>query len=641
MKPDAHYIVGTAGHVDHGKTTLIRALTGTETDRLKEERQRGISIELGFARLDLGDGQVAGVVDVPGHEKFVPQMLKGISGIDLVLLVVDANEGVMPQTLEHLQIMQLLQVKKGIIVVTKADLVEPEWLDIVEEEIREQVQDTFLQHAPCCRVSAHTGEGLEGLLATVRTQLEQVAARDATGAARLPVDRCFSVSGFGTVVTGTLASGSIKPGESLEILPAGVMARVREAQVHDRPAEQVFAGQRVALNLAGVRREQITQGSVVGTPGLFRASRRIDVQLQLLATLARPLKFREPVHFHIGTGRTVARVVLLDQDELAAGAATLAQLVLDQPLLVHRGDRFIIRSYSPMITIGGGVVVDVAPPKHKRFRPEVIRNLRELATGDLGFWLQKLDHVQIARLKELEQYTGTGRGQLVQGLEQLRAQGRVTQLGEQWLTVDRRRSWQQLLPRLVEHYHQQHPLRHGMPRATLREQLCARLTSKGFEQLLQDLVEAGQVRQHNDLIALPDWAPKPSAEEQAILDRLRQHYIGAGLQVKNNADVLLQLQLSDVDADACFAWLYEEGELIRLNQESSLAAGDYQRAQAALIEHFQQRDSLTLAEFRDRLGCGRKLTQALLEFFDACKLTRRVADHRVPWQLPQDNPSRS
>ena len=379
-----HFIIGTAGHVDHGKTALIRALTGVETDRLKEEQKRGISIELGFARLDLGHGQVAGVVDVPGHEKFIPQMLSGIAGIDLVLLVVDANEGVMPQTREHLQIMDLLQLKNGILVISKCDLVEPDWLDIVEEEIRDQVAGSFLEKAPCCRVSALNGEGLDELRETIRQQLKKVEPRDARGVVRLPVDRCFSISGFGTVVTGTLVSGTIKVGESLEVLPAAVPARVRELQVHDQQVNEVCAGQRVALNLAGISRDQIPRGSVVGTPGLFRSSRRIDVRLRLLADAPRPLKFRDPVHLHLGTARCVANAVLLDRDELKPGEEVIAQLVLDQPLLAHRGDRFIVRSYSPMVTIGGGLVIDSEPQKHKRFRPEVIRRLEDLASGTSG-----------------------------------------------------------------------------------------------------------------------------------------------------------------------------------------------------------------------------------------------------------------
>ena len=634
MTEQKHFIIGTAGHVDHGKSALIRALTGTETDRLGEEKARGISIELGFARLDLGNGQVAGVVDVPGHEKFIPQMLSGIAGIDLVLLLVDANEGVMPQTREHLQIMELLQLKNGILVISKCDLVEPDWLDIIEEEVREQVAGTFLEKAPCCRVSAITGEGLDGLMDVIREQLKRAEPRDSGGAVRLPVDRCFSISGFGTVVTGTLNSGTVRTGDTLEILPSAVIARVRELQVHDQQVSQVFAGQRVAMNLSGVTREQVPRGSVIGTQGLFRASQRIDAQLRLLKEAPRPLKFRDPVHFHLGTGRTVAQVVLLDRDEMAPGEEAFVQLTLDQPMLVHRGDRFILRSYSPMVTIAGGVVIDAEPQKHKRFRGDVTRRLEDLASGDLGFWLQKLDELEIARIRDLEKQTGTSREQLLQGLEKLQAEGQVELLGEQWVLAERVRSWKQQLPQIVAAFHQQQHLHHGIPRATLQSRLCDKLAPKGFEVLLQWALDEKLVVQVRDLVAAPDWQPQPTAHETELLQRIEQHFRKEGFQVKNNKDVLSQLGLDGLDSETYFSYLALEGSLVRLNQESSLHSDFYRQAKQLLIDLLAGQESFTLAEFRDRLGSGRKLTQALLELFDSQKFTRRTGEQRVAWQLP-------
>ena len=635
MERNDHFIIGTAGHVDHGKSALINALTGVETDRLGQEKERGISIELGFAPLDLGSGQIAGVVDVPGHEKFIPQMLSGIAGIDLVLLVVDANEGVMPQTREHLQIMELLQLKNGILVISKSDLVEADWLDIVEEEIREQVAGTFLEKAPCCRVSALTGSGLDELLETIRSQLRNLPPHNTAGAVRLPVDRCFSISGFGTVITGTLNSGQIRVGDSLEILPAQTRARVRELQVHDQPVEVAEAGQRVALNLSGVTREQVPRGSVIGTPGLFRTTERLDVRLELLAEAPRAVKFRDPVHFHLGTGRTVARVILLDRDQLQPGENAFVQLALDRPLLAHRGDRFIIRSYSPMATIGGGLVIDAEPPRHKRFRDDVTRRLQDLASGDLGFWLRKLDELETARIKELEKQTGTGRQQLQQGLEQLWEAGQVALLGEQWLLSDRLRSWKEQIPERVAAYHQRHHLRHGMPRATLQAQLSVRLAPKGFDELLQWALGEGIIEQRGDLLALPDWKPVPTAEETERLERIDRHLREAGLEVKNNTEILKQLGLEGLDADTFFSYLALEGKLVRLNQESSLHQESYDRALRILRELLSEQERFTLAEYRDRLGSGRKLTQALLELFDICKYTRREGDSRVAWQLPE------
>jgi selenocysteine-specific elongation factor len=635
VSQQGHYIIGTAGHVDHGKTALIKALTGAETDRLKEEQKRGISIELGFAKLDLGDGDVAGIVDVPGHEKFIPQMLSGIAGIDLVLLVVDANEGVMPQTREHLQIMNLLQLKNGIIVISKCDLVEPDWLDIVEEEIREQVAGTFLAQAPCCRVSALQGNGLEPLLETIRDQLRFVEPRDPHGAIRLPVDRCFSLSGFGTVVTGTLVSGTVATGDTLEVLPAGVQTRVREVQVHDKPVDIVSAGQRVALNLAGVNRDQIPRGSVIAQPGLFSACSRLDVRLQLLDDAPRALKFRDPLHFHLGTGRSVARLILLDREQLNPGEEVLAQLVLDRPLLAHRGDRFILRSYSPMVTIGGGLVIDHEPQKHKRFRPEIIEQLSELASGDLGFWLQKLDELQIARIKELEKQTGNSREQLQKGLERLCASGQLEQLGDQWVLCERVRSWTLAIPQLVAKYHQQFPLHHGIPRATLQSQISEKLAPKGFEVLLQRALNAGTVVQRRDLLALPKWEPQLGEQQRQALDALDLLFSTAGFGVKNNNEVVAQLGLDVEESEAYFNYLALEGKLVRLNQESSLSNESYGLALHELRQILSEsKDGFALAAFRDRLGSSRRLIQALLEHFDSLKYTRRVGDKRVVWQLP-------
>ncbi len=635
MNKPGHYIIGTAGHVDHGKTALIRALTGTETDRLREEQKRGISIALGFARLDLGHGQAAGVVDVPGHEKFIPQMLSGIAGIDLVLLLVDANEGVMPQTREHLEIMELLQVRNGILVISKADLVEEDWLDIVEEEVRDQVAGTFLAKAPCCRVSALKGTGLEELRQVIRDQLAKVPARDASGAVRLPVDRCFSVSGFGTVITGTLNSGTIRGGDSLEILPAGITARVREVQVHDQPVDAAFAGQRVAINLSGVSRDQIPRGSVVGTPGLFRSTERLDVRVSLLETAPRAIKFRDPVHLHLGTGRAVARVVLLDREELVPGQEAYVQLALDQPLLAHRGDRFIIRSYSPMITVGGGVVIDSEPQKHKRFRPEIIKRLHDLSAGDLGFWLQKLEELQVARLKELEKQTGTGREQLLAGLQQLADAGEAVLLADQWVPAALVRSWRQQLPALVKDYQARNHLLHGIPKATLQARVSDKLVAKSFDVLLQDLIAEGVLVQKSDLLATPDWTPVPSDAEQADLERIVALLKTESFGVKNNREIFLQLNIPNDNIESYLTFLALEGQIVRLNQESTLAYHVYHQAEQQLLALLGRQEAFTLAEFRDAIGSGRKLTQALLEYFDARKYTRRSGDQRVAWQLPE------
>ncbi|MDO9574227.1 MAG: selenocysteine-specific translation elongation factor, partial [Candidatus Contubernalis sp.] len=375
-------IIGTAGHVDHGKTMLIKALTGEDTDRLREEKERGISIELGFAPFRLPSGRIAGVIDVPGHERFIHNMLAGISGIDLVLLVVDASEGVMPQTREHLGILQLLKIKKGIVVITKIDLVEEEWLDLVQEEIKEELQGTFLENALIHRVSVVKEEGIEELKVLLDKLVEEVPSKKQNAPLRMPVDRIFSVSGFGTVITGTLLSGAISTGEIVEILPHKIEARVRQIQVFEKPVEKAFAGQRVALNLAGIEKARIERGDVIAGPGFFKAKKLIDARINLLSVLKKPISNLTPVHFYLAAKRLVARVLLLEKEELAPGESSLVQCILDKPVVAHSGDHFIIRSYSPMTTIGGGVVLDGQPVRHKRFRQEVINRLNILEEGD-------------------------------------------------------------------------------------------------------------------------------------------------------------------------------------------------------------------------------------------------------------------
>ncbi|MDD4170142.1 MAG: selenocysteine-specific translation elongation factor, partial [Desulfotomaculaceae bacterium] len=385
-----HLIIGTAGHVDHGKTALVKAMTGVDTDRLKEEKERGISIELGFTSLELPSGRKAGIVDVPGHERFIKHMLAGAGGFDLVLLVIAADEGVMPQTREHLDIIQLLQVKKGVVVLTKADLVDEEWLELVTEEVREFLQDTVLEKAPLVTVSAVTGQGIAALLELLDHVAEETESKTAAGTPRLPVDRVFSVTGFGTVVTGTLVAGQLRVGDMVKVQPAGLTARVRSLQVHGKKVEVAGAGQRVAANLAGLEVEQVSRGSVVAGTDSLVPSHRLDVHLLLLDSADRPLKNRERVRFHIGSGETLGRVVLLDREELAPGATAYAQVELEEMVAAVKGDRFVIRSYSPLWTIGGGTVIDAAPGrKHKRFRSEV---LGALATRERGTPEEILEH---------------------------------------------------------------------------------------------------------------------------------------------------------------------------------------------------------------------------------------------------------
>jgi selenocysteine-specific elongation factor len=630
-----YHIIGTAGHVDHGKTVLINTLTGINTDRLKEEQERGISIELGFAPFKLADGSMVGVVDVPGHEKFIHNMLAGIGGIDLVLLVVDVNEGVMPQTREHLQILQLLQIPRGILVLTKCDLAEEDWIDIVEEEVRETLAGTFLADAPCCRVSAIRGDGIEALQQTIQKILAQLPPRDEDGPTRLPIDRHFTMSGFGTVVTGTLLSGRIRVGDMVEVLPPGESVRVREVQVHGQKAEVARAGQRVALNLAGLERSDLVRGAVVATPGFFTMTERFDARLNLLPEAARPLKFRDPVHLHMGTAKVTARVALLDRDELQPGESVLAQIHLDSPLVAHRQDRFIIRSYSPMTTIGGGQIIDPAPVKHKRFRAEVMQALKELESGEGSFIVQKLAELGCVKLKELEQASGLGRERVTALLDNLAEAEQVCRLGDQWVTVETARAWQRVLEDVVGNYHRDYALLPGIPHATLKAALPAKVAPKTFDQLLSELVENGRLIQRQEWIARADFTPSPTVEQTLMLQKLEKVYLAAGIEAKGRVDMLALANVPDTQVEALLAYLFANGTLVRLNDDSFMHREAYRTALAALKTHFAGQETLTLAQFRDLIGSARKQTQAILEYFDALKYTMRKGDERVAWQLPE------
>jgi selenocysteine-specific elongation factor len=634
--PQRHFIIGTAGHVDHGKTALIKALTGQETDRLKEEKERGISIDLGFAPLRLPGGEIAGVVDVPGHERFIHNMLAGVGGIDLVLLVVDVMEGVMPQTREHLHILQLLDIRHGIVVLTKCDLAEGEWIDIVEEEIREEVASTFLKDAPFRRVSALSGDGIPELVRTIRELLGTTAPKDADGPLRLPIDRNFTVAGFGTVVTGTLLSGKVRVGDTVEVLPPGERVRVREVQVHGKKVEEASAGQRVALNLVGLDRSKLQRGSVVGTPGIFEQTARLDARLTLLPEAPRPLKFRDPVHFHLGTARRVGMVALLDRELLEPGESAIVQIHLDRPLVAHRQDRFIVRSYSPMTTIGGGVVIDPNPVKHRRFRTEVMKALSELESGEMSFLLQKLLELGCAKLKDLELISGMGRERISGHLEKLAEEGKVVRLADQWASAEAVRSWRLKLIEETDRFHAENPLLPGIPHATLKAVLPPALAPKAFDHLLAEAFSEGDLAQRGESIARPDFVPTLSAAERMAVERIEAAYRAEGAQAKNRQEMLDRLGLEPGQVEPLLAYLFSTGRLVRLSDESFFDAETYRHAVRLLRDHFAARETLTLAEFRDKIGSARKQVQAFLEHCDALKYTLRKGDLRVAWKLPKD-----
>jgi selenocysteine-specific elongation factor len=628
-----HLIIGTAGHVDHGKTVLVKALTGVDTDRLQEEKERGISIDLGFAPFRLPGGRLAGVVDVPGHERFIHNMLAGASGMDLVLLVVDANEGVMPQTREHLNILQLLGVQKGIVVITKIDLVDEQWRELVEEEIREELKGTFLEEAPVQSVSALSGLGIDPLKELIDRVTGEVRPRDAGGPLRLPLDRAFTIVGFGTVITGTILQGTVRVGDTIEVVPPGTEARVRNIQVHDQDVKEARAGQRVALNLSGTEKEQLTRGAVVSSPNCYRTSALIDVKLTLLPGAPRPVKNMDPAHFFLGAARTVARLLLLECDEIKPGGKAFVQCRLERPLVAERGDPFIIRSYSPMTTIGGGVVLDPAPERHRRFRRPVIQHLSELeqdqaAGGDEAFVLRKLEELFTADLPKLAQATRLGREQLAEIMAALRLKGVVDLLDSSFVARASLLDWERKLADRLEKYHRQFPLSAGISRAELRAALPAAVSLREYDALLTRLT-ADKITACGDSVSLCNFKPNPPPEVKAQLEQLARIYEQAGLQPPSSRDAGERAGVDGRRQEEFFAYLVSSGILVKISEDLYFHNSAYQEAAGLLRRHFQSAETMTLAQFRDISGSSRKYIQALLEHFDQIRLTRRVGDHRV------------
>jgi selenocysteine-specific elongation factor len=633
-----HLIIGTAGHVDHGKTVLIRALTGVDTDRLREEKKRGISIDLGFAPLELPGGRLAGIVDVPGHERFIHNMLAGAAGMDLVLLVVDATEGVMPQTKEHLQILQLLGLEKGIVVITKTDLVDEEWQELIQEEISAELEGTFLADAPIHAVSAFTGEGIDELKERISSATLELSPRDSSGPLRLPVDRSFTIAGFGTVITGTLFRGSVREGDRVEIVPSGLEARVRNIQVHERNRQEARAGQRVALNLAGIEKAEVRRGNVIASPGYYQPTKLLDASLSLLPGAPRPLKNLDPVHLFLGTARVVARLLLLDCDELRPGEKCFVQCRLNHPLVADRADRFIIRSYSPMTTIGGGRVLDPAPARHRRFRRASFAHLEDMeqdpeAGGDEAFIYQKLSGLLIADSAHLARETRLDEKRLHDILKRLTQKGVVEKLGQSYLTRKCFEEWERRLLHEVEGYHRDHPLLPGISRARLKGALPRELGLREYDLFLERLQEQGQVVLQGDLVSREGFTPRPSTQEQAQLARLTEVYAGALFQPPTVKEALSRAGIESQQPEDYYSYLVNYGQLVKINDELYFHREVYDEAVELLRAHFTTADTITLAQFRDLTGSSRKIVQPLLEHFDYLKLTRRVGDHRVPVKL--------
>jgi len=635
-------VIGTAGHVDHGKSRLVLALTGIDPDRLPEEKAREMTIDLGFAWLTLPSGEQVGVVDVPGHIDFIKNMLAGIGGIDVALFVVAADEGVMPQTREHLAILDLLDVPAGVVALTKTDLVqEPEWLELVQEEVSELLAGTCLSGAPVVPVSARTGEGLPRLLEALETVLENAPPRRDMGRPRLSIDRVFTVAGFGTVVTGTLSDGSLEIGQEVEIVPGGVRARIRGLQTHKRKIERAVPGSRVAINLSGVRTEQLQRGRVVTLPGLLRPTQLVDLRLRLLSDAPAPLQHNQEVDFFCGAAEVVARIRLLDAEVIPLGGEGWVQVRLRGPVAVATGDRFILRRPSPSRTLGGGRVVNPHPKRHhRRFRPETIARLETLARGQPeDILLQALQEREPGGARETAAASGLG-GAAISALDKLLSTGQVSFLGGSEEAVPAAQAvasnrylvssagWQHLKQRLqsvlVDH-HDQHPLRLGMPREELKSRLQPRRAWPGrlFNELVGRAVAEGVVVEAEEFIRTADhvvrFSPQQQKQVDALLGRFRAHPYTPPSVAEATAST---------SPDVLHA-LIEAKTLTRVNEGVLFLAETYHEMAERIVAHLRSKGSITVAQVRDMFGTSRKYALPLMEHLDERRVTRRVGDKRV------------
>ncbi|HYT12538.1 MAG TPA: selenocysteine-specific translation elongation factor [Candidatus Nitrosopolaris sp.] len=606
-------ILGTAGHIDHGKSTLVTALTGIDPDRLAEEKRRGMTIDLGFAHMRLPSGLEIGVVDVPGHARFIRNMLAGAHGIDAVMLVVAADEGVMPQTREHLDIIDLLDVRYGIVALTKVDLVDEVWYELVEGEVREALEHTSLRGAPLIGVSAVTGKGLGELTGSLEAIFDRVESRADIGRPRLPIDRVFTMSGFGTVVTGTLVDGAISAGDELQVLPGGATVRVRGLQQHNEKVDTATPGNRVAANLIGVEKDDLHRGDVLARPDVLAATRRVDARVHVLASAPRGLRHGAELLLHTGTVEVGCRAILLEGGAIEPGADGWVQLYLDRPIAAANSDRFILRIPSPSMTIAGGQLNDVAPRKHPRHDAAVRASLERRAAGDV---LQEELHkyprgVAVKALLKATMATDADVSRL-----------RARRSGE-WIFAEE--AWAAIADRAIgelDAYHRAHPLRRGMPREELRSRLG--IQPAAFQPVLKGLADEGRIEDRQGEVAAPTHKVVEAASDGPAMRLVEL----LSTQPFSPPSLPEAMRTAGASAEMVRA-LAQRGEIVRLSDDVAFTRDAYEQGVVAVKELIAGTGSVSVAQLRDRLGASRRPMLALLEYLDGAKVTRRVGDVRL------------
>ncbi|MDB9822667.1 selenocysteine-specific translation elongation factor [Deltaproteobacteria bacterium] len=626
-------ILGTAGHIDHGKTSLIKALTNIDTDRLKEEKERGITIELGFAHLELPSGQLLGIIDVPGHEKFVKNMVSGATGIDLVSLIIAADEGVMPQTREHMEICNLLGIKSGLVVLTKIDMVDDEWLELVREDVTAYLSGTFLEDSPVIGVSSTTGDGVEELAKAIDDLVKEIPEREIGNFFRLPIDRVFTMKGFGTVVTGTTISGSINTGEDVTVYPQELSSRIRGIQVHNDDTNQVSAGLRTAINLQGAEKANIQRGNVLAAKDSLRSTYMVDVELELLPSSPRKLKNRAKVRFHSGTSEIISTVVLLDRDELEQGNSCYAQIRLDEPTAVLLGDRFILRSYSPVRAIGGGKVLNALPLKKKRFSKAVLKELELLNSGTLQE--KAREFVRIGRFQgrnsdELQFLTNSGKKKLDEALKVLQAQKKIIQYNRESGTFIHseylEKATEEIISTLTE-YHNDFPLKAGLLKEELRSRTTGSRNQKLFNFIISQLTRESIVVQEKELLRLQDHKVTLALDQEKIRGQIEEAYLNGGLQPPYFKE--LNSRFPENTAWDVLEVMVKDGILIKVKEDLYFHRDVMDELEKRLIVFLKDHGEINTPQFKEMTGASRKYTIPLIEYFDRSQVTVRVGDNRV------------
>jgi selenocysteine-specific elongation factor len=626
-------ILGTAGHIDHGKTALVKALTGIDTDRLKEEKERGITIELGFAHLKLPSGLTIGIVDVPGHEKFIKNMVAGATGIDLVALIIAADEGVMPQTREHLEICSLLNIKQGLVVVTKRDLVDKDWLSLVRDDVSSFLRGTFLHDAPIVEVSSETGEGIEELVETLDELTREVPERDPGNFFRLPIDRVFTMRGFGTVVTGTTISGHIGVGSEVTIYPKGIRSKVRGIQVHHQDMPLVKAGMRTAINLQGVEKEAIVRGDVVADRDSLNPTYMVDTALEYLDSAPKTLKNRTRVRFHCGTSEIIATVILLDRDNLSPGNQCFAQFRLERPTVLLSRDRFVIRSYSPIRTIGGGYILNPFPLKKKRFSKDVLEELNTLDKGPEQAIVEQ--YIKGSGLKglsktELSFLTNLSKKHLDKIVTSLLSHNLILNVdteNERFMHAGSYIKAKEEIIAILADYHRRLPLKGGIAKEELRSKLASNMGEKLFNHIINDLIQDALIVREKDLIRAKDHQVKLLRDQEELRNRIDEVYFKGGLEPPYFKE--LGQDITERGGRDLLEIMVKEGTLIKVKEDLYFHKKTIEELKERLVGFIKEKGEITTPELKKLTGVSRKYTIPLIEYFDKTQLTVRIGDKRV------------